>query len=373
MKARHVIVGISQGAKLVGTNHLSNHRNGMVFDIAAYLGKLFVPLHCTSLMDGSEISRLLSGIVSLGAWCLFNKPENLSTNIAHMVATTVLKAQIAYRTFVKEIRIGRNNVPFCRPNFFFTSKNRIQFSSPAIEGFTPIECARPNFGLISELLLLSHGFRDARILSLKLVACLNAYGLEHQVRKLIERGAALLYEKKSCVRNFIADDPDYEPREIDEGAIISSVLKNFIPSSAAFIIDYFGGSMIIDKVSNNVLPANFTKEINRVVKLMEGTQGYERSILVASPINSGKTLAITKAASGLVRKDKEKSSMSDNVYPFYIDSYLTLSDLWGGMEETNRSTKEYKELQWSDGIIFKGLRRIVDLSRSNKENGLDRI
>ena len=36
------------------------------------------------------------------------------------------------------------------------------------------------------------------------------------------------------------------------------------------------------------------------------------------------------------------------------------------MEETNNSTKGYKELRWSDGIIFKGLRRIVELSRSNK-------
>ena len=51
-----------------------------------------------------------------------------------------------------------------------------------------------------------------RILSLKLVACLVAYGLEPQVQKVVERSATLLNDAlKSGSKNSIGDS-----KEIDE-------------------------------------------------------------------------------------------------------------------------------------------------------------
>ena len=178
-------VGMLHGAILQGANQLGNYRDGIVFDMAAYLGKTYVPLYCTPLMDSNEIIRIMKGIVSLGAWALFKSPRKLSVNVTQTIATIVSHVQIAYQESVENIYVGKQEIQFCKPTFFFVTRGSGKSTLPMTQGYTPIQFSRPNFGLVSELLLVTYGFKDARILSLKLVACLVAYGLEPQVQKVV--------------------------------------------------------------------------------------------------------------------------------------------------------------------------------------------
>ena len=340
-------VGMLHGAILQGANQLGNYRDGIVFDMAAYLGKIYVPLYCTPLMDSNEIIRIMKGIVSLGAWALFKSPRKLSVNVTQTIATIVSHVQIAYQESVENIYVGKQEVQFCKPTFFFVTRGSGKSTLPMTQGYTPIQFSRPNFGLVSELLLVTYGFKDARILSLKLVACLVAYGLEPQVQKVVERSATLLNDAlKSGSKNSIGDS-----KEIDEGAIISAALKSFVPSSSAFVIDYFGGSMVIDKVQSTQKKVNFIEEINRVATLLNSTVGYERSMLVSGQIHSGKTLAIKKAI-----------GENGRVLPVYIDSYISIEDLWGGMVTSSRSTKKKHEFIWSNGIIAKVMKQLSEIN-----------
>ena len=118
-------VGMLHGAILQGANQLGNYRDGIVFDMAAYLGKIYVPLYCTPLMDSNEIIRIMKGIVSLGAWALFKSPRKLSVNVTQTIATIVSHVQIAYQESVENIYVGKQEVQFCKPTFFNNFSNKI--------------------------------------------------------------------------------------------------------------------------------------------------------------------------------------------------------------------------------------------------------
>eukprot|EP00505_MAST-04D_sp_SCG-Rhode-Island_P005857 Stramenopile-MAST_4_protein_5857 len=296
------------------------------------MGKLFIPIYCSPSTSTEVLADVMKAIITVGAWCILIDPDKLGYNSACLITSLLSRVRTAYADKLEHISVGTSKESsFGKPVFFQISAHRKKCGL-CDEGYLPLNVSTPNFSVVAELLMTSYGFQHPGILAPKMVACLSAHQLESQVTKVIGHAMTLL---KHAMETADCNDP-----ALDEGAYIAAALRGYIPASAAFVIDYFGGSLMVHKVSHAKNIA-YVEETRRVVTCLEETAAAgDRCMLVTGPTHCGKTEAIKNAA-----KDSTR-------IPIYTQS-CTVSALWGGCADNEAMDT------WSHGLLYHAMLKTI--------------
>ena len=142
------------------------------------MGRQVLVFNCDEEFDFKSMGRIFTGLLKCGAWGCFDEFNRLEEEVLSAVSSQIQTIQAALKsrqdsmTFLgKDIEVNQNAGIFVTLNPAGKGYGgRSKLPDNLKQLFRSVAMTVPNFELIAEVILLSEGFRDARILGGKLVS-----------------------------------------------------------------------------------------------------------------------------------------------------------------------------------------------------------
>lgn len=160
-------------------------------DLAKALGRFCIVFNCSEQIEVSLISRLFRGICSQGAWTCLDEFNRIDIEVLSVIAQQLLEVKVAMVQLVADAKgdrqtfsvakdketstfkfVGSDCTLSINAGFFITMNPGYQGRTELPDNlkvlFRPVAMMIPNYGMIAEILLLSQGFSDPKVLANKM-------------------------------------------------------------------------------------------------------------------------------------------------------------------------------------------------------------
>ncbi|XP_068841823.1 dynein axonemal heavy chain 14-like [Capricornis sumatraensis] len=368
-----------------------------VKDLAKSLGKHCVVFNCFEDLDYKIMGKFFFGLVESGAWCCFDEFNRIDVEVLSVIASQMLTIKAAKDSYSvrfilegKEIRINMSCAVFVTLNPGY--KGRVELPDNLKSLFRPVAMMAPHYQMIAEVMLLSIGFKSAKLLSGKLV---NIYELaskqlsqqDHYDFGLRSLKTVLVMAGKKK-RELKCDISETEETLIIIEAMREASLPKFLPKDV----------LLFEKIMRDIFCGATVSKVNQIVleKLIEiatqqlGLQQWpaqkERviqfynqlqacvGVMLVGPTGGGKTTvrrilekALTLSPIEEFLSIEERNSISQiSGRRGKIDicilnpKCITLSELYGHLDPNT--------MEWADGLLSATIRNYVYLNTTKYSN-----
>lgn len=258
------------------------------------------------------ISKILTGVVSTGSFCIFNGIEQLSHPTLCYLFDNVYQILTSTKSTInsKNAELNKN----CK--FIFTSdSNFMSYGNipPQLKSFgRPISLLEPNYSKIIESYLTSFGFRETKLLSPKLTSFFNLIPILSQIKlSFISRIFVICDHANQLVRNKTLNVPEqlalcftsyklFITLVKDQSSFLSTLFNSFqIGGGVEDMMDKI--NQLDKQIVEDTLRSTIEKEIsslelglytnyltNQVLNLYHMMKQYHL-IVICGPPNSGKS------------------------------------------------------------------------------------
>ena len=324
-----------------------------VKDLGRAIGLPVIVFNCSPQMNKESMGRIFLGLAQTGAWGCFDEFNRISIEVLSVVSTqvkTILDAQRAKKekfTFEEEENIVlRHTVGvFITMNPGYAGRTELPENIKAL--FRSCAMVVPDTILICENMLMSEGFKNARLLSHKFV---TLYELSRELLSKQKHYDWGLRAVKSVLR--MAGKLRRADPEMDEDPVLMRALRDFNlpkivtddkPIFLTLIRDLFPGidpepkvnTDLKEKVMKVTKAAKLQPEeifVNKSIQLSEIME-VRHSVFVIGPPGCGKTQ---------VWKMLAAVSGNECAYETINPKAVTANELFGYLTKTK---------EWKDGVL----------------------
>eukprot|EP00698_Gefionella_okellyi_P007651 TRINITY_DN186_c0_g4_i1.p1 TRINITY_DN186_c0_g4~~TRINITY_DN186_c0_g4_i1.p1 ORF type:complete len:3955 (+),score=1074.62 TRINITY_DN186_c0_g4_i1:43-11907(+) len=343
-------------------------------DLAKGLGRQCVVFNCSDTLDYKMMGKFFSGLAQTGAWCCLDEFNRINIEVLSVVAQqvrTIQKAQAQGVTrFVfetKEIALVSTTGIFVTMNPGYAGRTELPDNLKAL--FRPVSMMIPDYALIAEIMLFAEGFKNAKVLSMKMVKLykLCSEQLSQQdhydfgmraVKSVLVMAGALKRANPELNEDVVlirALRDSNVPKFLKEDlSLFSAIVTDLFPGMEIPASDYgelqvtIEESMIRDKLQ--VVPEFVTK----VIQLYE-TMTVRFGVMLVGPTGGGKTTIyrVLQDALTVLRRDKHIENPRYQLTSTFVlnPKCVSMGELYG---EFNLTTHE-----WTDGLAASIVRECV--------------
>lgn len=143
-------------------------------DLAKCLAKHCFVFNCSSTLNYTAMTKFFKGLATSGAWSCFDEFNRISLIVLSVISQIIIVIQGAIKENIKEFMLEETNINFNNECAIFITMNptysgRTELPDNLKSLFRPVSMIIPDSLLISEILLYSYGFFEAKSLAQKLV------------------------------------------------------------------------------------------------------------------------------------------------------------------------------------------------------------
>ncbi|KAL9644994.1 hypothetical protein ABK040_004487 [Willaertia magna] len=344
-----------------------------VKDLAKVLGKNTLIINCSDRFDHLSVAKTFSGIVQTGSWSCFDEFNRLELDVLSVVAQQISQILGAISAGSESLIFGGKDIkinPTCgifvtmNPNY--TARSELPDNLKSL--LRPISMIVPDSSKISEIRLISQGFKEALSLSKKIASLYSLLPEQLSRQKHYDFGLRNI----SSVLNASGQLKKEYPNE-DEEVLLLIALRNVnLPKLVTDDIPLFN-LLIKDIFPNKEIPnvpdSEFSQAldlslvelelqrtpylINKCLQIDETRQNRHGIILVGNS-GSGKSTSLRLLQHSLMKVNKEE------VKEYIINPKAVSHDeLYGNYN---------KSRDWKDGIFSFILREAVNDQKENKQH-----
>ncbi|KAJ2172983.1 dynein heavy chain, partial [Coemansia sp. RSA 551] len=350
--------------------------------LAAQLGRFALVFCCDENFDFQAMGRIFVGLCQVGAWGVFDEFNRLDERILSAVSQQIQTIQLGLRanstakdnSATGEIELLGHRVRLHPDTGVFITMNpgyagRSNLPDNLKKLFRSFAMARPDRGLIAQVMLYSQGFRQAETLAGKIVPLFSLCSEQMSAQPHYDFGLRALKSVLVSAGNLKREQLQHSGDEVDEQAlVIQSVRETVVPKLVAadmrllmrLLDDVFPGATGSGP-SNEALRAAVLAEcaarrlepgaewVEKVVQLHQ-IQALHHGLMLVGAAGSGKTAAWRVLLAALERVEGVEG------VSYVIDPKAVSKDeLYGTLDATTR--------EWRDGLFTHLLRKIVDSVR----------
>ncbi|CAF3346282.1 unnamed protein product [Rotaria sp. Silwood1] len=341
------------------------------------LGRFVLVFNCDEAFDFQAMGRIFVGLCQVGAWGCFDEFNRLEERMLSAVSQQIQTIQEALRQqstsnkntlkielVGKNITVNSNMAIFITMNPGYAGRSNLPDNLKML--FRSLAMTVPDKVLIAQVMLYSQGFRQAEILSKKIVPLFTLlseqlsnqshydFGLRSLKSVLVMAGNI----KRERIKNDIQNDDEQE-------IVIQAIMDSFVPRLVADDL------VLLNSLLNDVFPnatynrpsmTRLREEIENVAKQMylvcdqlwieKVLQLYQitnlnHGLMFVGPTSCGKTMAWRVLLTALNRIEN-----SDGQAHVIDPKAISKDDLYGYMDQNTR--------EWTDGLFTHILRKIID-------------
>ena len=143
-------------------------------DLAKLLAKHCFVFNCSSTLNFAAMTKFFKGLATSGAWSCFDEFNRISLIVLSVISQIIIVIQGAIRENMSEFMIEETKINFNNECAIFITMNplysgRTELPDNLKSLFRPVSMIIPDSMLISEILLYSYGFFEAKSLAQKIV------------------------------------------------------------------------------------------------------------------------------------------------------------------------------------------------------------
>ncbi|XP_039299157.1 dynein heavy chain 7, axonemal-like [Nilaparvata lugens] len=358
----------------------STGKTESIKDLAKAIAIHCLNFNCNSQLDYKSLSQFFKGIASCGCWVCFDDFNRVEIQVLSVVAQQMHSIMLAIRNNAKVLNFDcceLNLNPSC---FVCITVNpgyvgRCELPDNLKVLFRTVAMMVPDFSLIGKILLMSYGFQEAEILSVKVVTTYKLFSEQLSTQPHYEFG---LRSIKTVIQN--AGDLKTIQSDVDEHRLI---LQALVDIAFPQVLDEYDASIFSDIISDMFLcedvphhefrgthiaiikkacsfqrvqaSDNFVKKTLQTYQMMNVRHGL---VLVGQPF-CGKTTILHVLAEAIKLGISKEGIVSSIAVRKLNPKAITIQQLYGYIDRTSN--------HWIDGIIPKLFRELLYRNTAEKK------
>ncbi|KAL8426027.1 hypothetical protein Efla_001945 [Eimeria flavescens] len=340
-----------------------------VKDLAKSLATRCVVQNCGEGLDYKAMGTIFSGLAQTGFWGCFDEFNRINPEVLSVVSAQIKAIQTSLQNGKASVELLGKSLKFVPTIGIFVTMNpgyagRSELPDNLKALFRPATMTVPDMAMICEIMLISEGFQDSRVLARKMTILYKLaqaqlskqYFYDFQLRAL----KAVLVTAGSMKRTI---------PELPDGLLLMRALRDMnipklvkpdVPLFLGLLNDLFPGEScervalpslqeavqldLQSKGFKSRYKREFENQVDKVVQLYEAME-TRHSTMVVGPTGGGKTVIIESLAAS------HKVAFDETVKLFPINPKAQgTNELYGVLDPISRD--------WTDGLLSKIFRDV---------------
>lgn len=350
--------------------------------------------NCTDQIDLKMMSRMFCGLAECGAWACFDEFNRIDLEVLSVIAQQVEVIQSALREKSWELVFEGKKIKL-KPRFgVFITMNpgyagRAELPDNLKSLFRPVAMMIPDYALVAQVTLLSKGFKEAEVLSIKMHQLFKLSSEQLSKQKHYDfglRGIKSILTRAGYLKEKYFKDPENIvliramkdsnlPKFLDADIeLFEDIIKDLFPGVN---VEKEENAMFLNKIrdtlnNNNLIHNNPNNRLVEKVNQLLDTLQVRCGNMLVGLTGVGKTTIYQTLARTLTDLGKltEKEDSEIQPDPWFCQIIIQLLNPKSVGKNDLYMCKDEVTQTWEDGIVAKIMR---EAEEEEKEEGNKKI
>lgn len=334
-----------------------------VKDLGKGLAMYVIVFNCSDGMDFTSLGRMFSGLAQAGAWGCFDEFNRIDVTVLSVVAVQIMTIQQALREEVEKfmfegimISLKKSCAVFITMNPGYAGRSELPDNLKAL--FRPVAMMVPDLGMIMEIMLVSEGFKDFKVLAKKMYTLYQMMQQQMSKQAHYDFGLRNIKSVLGCAGALKRKDPDM-PEQILLMRAINDMnapkwVSQDVPLYQALLMDIFPGIELpvpdygkLEETINQVLVEfgcqRVPHTVNKCISIFETKVTRHGNMLVGGTLGGKSICWKTLAKAKNYLKALGQEGMEKVQYQIINPKSVSNDELYGAYDLAT--------MEWTDGIL----------------------